>query len=67
MTTNEPNDCAPSDLAPPEAAPPSEGGDAVDWPDRSHWSEFDLAIEAGLTAEPEAEPDQPEGATQPRT
>ncbi len=28
-----------------EVRPPAEVGDPIDWPDRSHWSEFDRAIE----------------------
>ena len=40
---------APLDAAPPPADPPPT---EVDWPDRSHFSEFDLAIEASLLSDP---------------
>lgn len=34
----------------------TDAAEAVDWPDRSHWSEFDLAIEGAIERANEAEP-----------
>lgn len=35
----------------PEVRPPSEAGNPIDWPDRSHWSEFDRAIESARSTD----------------
>jgi hypothetical protein len=51
MTTQPPVDPPPSE----PAAPAPRAAAPVDWPDRSHFSEFDAAIEAEL-ATPEVEP-----------
>jgi len=45
-----------------EVAPPP--GPAVEWPDRSHWSEFDAAIAAELEAS-EDNPPTPEEEAAP--
>jgi hypothetical protein len=53
MTTQPRNDRPPSEPSYPSADPPSGPAPAVDWPDRSHFSEFDAAIEAQLAASEE--------------
>jgi hypothetical protein len=70
MTTQPPADPSPPEPRQLEATPASEARQAssaspadVDWPDRSHWSEFDAAIEAQVAA-PEAAP-TPEGGAAP--
>jgi len=67
MTTQPSADRSSPEPPPPagatsEAAPRPEP--AVDWPDRSHWSEFDAAIAAELQAS-EADPPAPEGEAAP--
>lgn len=53
-TAPTPDEHPPAEPASPSEAPPSQDG--VDWPDRSHWSEFDLAIEAGRVENQPAAP-----------